>query len=515
MNRPTERLSSLMRHSSIAACAAASALLTTVPLALTSPAASAATGGGNEPWVVRSAVLRADAKEFAGLCGEQKEGTPETRTFRLFKDGPTITAERDFLRQDPDGTVYWDGHDPKSPEDTVSLSIIGLCNGGPITLDGVIEIGFKDYLFTPLPKQPGKYCLEEIDTLKLPPSGHGDDTVTEPTPSRSGRPKPKAADISNPVAIDMVVPYTPAALRELGGLNEVKARIRYGESQLNKALAASHVPASVHVVNSYETEESGVPDEDAPTMRAKLKDPNDQEIGATAHAKREEFGADLVALLASIPIQNSSGQADLPLPPSTDTADEAYSVTSVLSVKEWDNLAHEIGHNFGLQHDRQTIIGNGGTPQPGATNFGWVTADKLHHTLMAYSSACAPENCKVVNQYSNTENTINGQALGDANNNNAAAARISTPIVSGYRASKVVDRHTLGLSTSPANGGTITISEFGPYDPGTQVTVSAHPAAGFQFDGWTVDGQQKNVTTDYQLTINANRNIVARFSKTL
>ncbi|MET8451522.1 hypothetical protein [Streptomyces sp. NPDC005209] len=34
----------------------------------------------------------------------------------------------------------------------------------------------------------------------------------------------------------------------------------------------------------------------------------------------------------------------------------------------------------------------------------------------------------------------------------------------------------------------------GPYDPGTQVTVSAHTAAGFQFDGWTVDGQHRRTS---------------------
>ncbi len=503
---------SLMRRPTFAACTAASALLSTLPLTLTSPAAFAA-GGTHEPWVVRSAVLRADAKEFAGLCRKQKEGVPELRTFRLFHDGPKITAERDYLHKDADGTVYWDGHDPKRTEDTVSLSIMGACKRGPVTLEGVIEIGFKDYLFEPLPKHPGEYSLTEIDTLKLPPSGHGVDTVTTAPRTHPGRTKPKAVDISNPVAIDVVVPYTPPAVAELGGVTEVQARIRYGVSQLNKAFATSHVPASVHVVNSYETAPSGVPDEAAGQMMAKLTNPQDPTLGATAHAKREEFGADLVALLASIPIENSSGQADLPLPATSTTDNLAYSVTSVLSVKEWDNLAHEIGHNLGLQHDRKTLIDGGYTPPAGTTDYGWVTADKLHHTLMAYSSACAPQNCKVINQYSNTVNKIGGQALGDANNNNAATAQVSTPIVAGYRASKAVGRHTLGLSTNPAAGGTITVSEFGPYDPGTQVTVTAQPAAGYRFTGWEVDGLPVIGTTEYQITMDANRTIQADFSK--
>ncbi|MEV4444493.1 MULTISPECIES: M12 family metallo-peptidase [Streptomyces] len=71
-------------------------------------------------------------------------------------------------------------------------------------------------------------------------------------------------------------------------------------------------------------------------------------------------------------------------------------------MQDWDNLAHEIDHNLGLQHDRKTLIANGGTPAPGTSNYGWVTADQRHHTLMAYSSACTQPG-KVFNQYSNTE----------------------------------------------------------------------------------------------------------------
>jgi uncharacterized repeat protein (TIGR02543 family) len=338
----------------------------------------------------------------------------------------------------------------------------------------------------------------------------------EPRAHRPGHAeKTPRADDNSPVAIDVLVAYTPAAVTELGGVPEVEARIRYGVSQLNKAFATSRVPASVHVVHSYQTTPFGGADPSTSTLLAKLNNRNDLTLGSLAHANRDLYGADLVALLASIPAQNSSGTADLPLPVTSGTSESAYSVTSVLSVKEWDNLGHEIGHNLGMRHDRQTITNNGETP-PGAndTNFGWITADKKYHTLMAYNTPCLPT-CKVINQYSNTTNTVGGQALGDAKNNNAGIARLATPLVSGYRASKVTNRHNLKLSVSPAGGGTVTVSEFGPYDPGTQVTATAHPAAGYVFAGWDVDGvAQTDTTTDYQITMDKDRSIVARFNRT-
>lgn len=143
----------MRRRFLLAATAAATAFTATLSLVLTAPAASAGTGGGgdeHEPWVVRSAAQRTDAKAFRSLCGEQKEGRPERRTFPLFGRGKGFTAVQDFQRQDPDGTVYWGGHDPKDPENTISVSAIGACTEGPVTLSGVITIGFRQYAYQPL-----------------------------------------------------------------------------------------------------------------------------------------------------------------------------------------------------------------------------------------------------------------------------------------------------------------------------------------------------------------------------
>ncbi|MFI7358775.1 M12 family metallo-peptidase [Streptomyces avidinii] len=513
----------MRRRFLLAASAAATAFTATMSLALTAPAASAGTGGGgheHEPWVVRSAAQRTDAEAFRSLCGEQKEGRPERRTFPLFGRGKGFTAVQDFQRQEPDGTVYWGGHDPKNPQNTISVSAIGACTEGPVTLSGVITIGFRQYAYQPLAKRPGWYELQEIDSLALPPSGRGIDTV-EVTgkkphhphkPHKPQRPGLRAATPNDPAAIDIVVAYTPASVAVMGSVQAVLGQITYGVNQLNRALATDNVPASVHVVNTYQTAATGVPRENVNTLLEMIRNPANTVLGATAATQRQTYGADLVALLASVPIEDSSGAATLPEPgPSSTTDSAAFSVTSIGSVTAWENLAHEIGHNFGMKHDRLTVARQNGTTPPGTFNYGWVTPNGRHRTLMAYSNAC-PQACNVVNSYSTPDRTWNNQLLGDALNNNAAVALQNADILAGYRASTVTDRVSLTLLHDPAGAGTVRVSEYGPYDPGTQVTVTAVPNPGFRFDAWAVDGFELDGNNpNYQLTMNADRTINALF----
>ncbi|MDX2592936.1 MULTISPECIES: M12 family metallo-peptidase [Streptomyces] len=504
---------------SLVACAAATAFTATLSVALAAPAALAGTqagGGKHEPWVVRSAVQRTDAQAFRSLC-KTKQGTPDRVTFPLFKHSKGFTAVQDFKSRRADGSVFWSGHDPKNAQHTISVTVLGACakKKGPVTLSGVITDGSRDYSYQPVPKHPGKYLLQEINPLKLPPSGRGVDTVPVSGKPYSSRTAAARATPNDPAAIDIVVGYTPATVATAGSVQAVLTRITYGVNQLNRALAFSGVPASVHVVNTYETAATNVPRENVNTLLAMISNPTNLTLGSTASAQRQRYGADLVALIAAVPFEDSSGAANLPTPnASASTAGAAFSVTSLGSITAWENLAHEIGHNFGLQHDRLTVTRQGGTTPAGTFNYGFVTASGQNRTLMAYSNAC-PVPCNVVNAYSNTERTWNGEALGNANNNNAAFARQNVDAVSAYRTSLVTNRHSLNLSHDPEGAGTVRVSEYGPYDPGTQVTVTAVANPGFRFDAWAVDGiELEGNNPSYQLTMNANRTINALFVPT-
>ena len=67
----------------------------------------------------------------------------------------------------------------------------------------------------------------------------------------------------------------------------------------------------------------------------------------------------------------------------------------------------------------------------------------------------------------------------------------------------------VNLSSSPAAGGTTTGS--GPYEIGTNVTVSAAANQGFTFTNWTENGTVVSTSSSYQFAITANRTLVANY----
>lgn len=70
--------------------------------------------------------------------------------------------------------------------------------------------------------------------------------------------------------------------------------------------------------------------------------------------------------------------------------------------------------------------------------------------------------------------------------------------------------YTLTLSVNPASSGTTTGA--GTYASGTEVTVTATPATGYQFVNWTENSVQASTTASYTFTITADRTLVANFS---
>ncbi|WP_369392365.1 M12 family metallo-peptidase [Streptomyces sp. CG1] len=516
--RPSRPSRSSRRARLVAACVAvalagssltAAAGVSAAPLAAAEPSPA---GSGKE--VLRERTLPLDTAPFRGLCSAAPFGQPREHSFDFFDD-VCVTAVEDGLESE-EGTVTWSGHAKGSPEHSVVLSMRGLCtagSGADAALEAVADLGTRVYRMETIPGRPARVRITEEDPSHREPHAPDDDVMTSAPASRlrkslEGR---APATVAAPVVIDVIAGYTRQAVTQVGGVQQVVDTIRWSERKMNEALADSGVPASIDIIGTYDTGYGG--DNTSSTMFKKLSDPRDPELGATAAGLRDRYGADLITVVNRVGPGQSSGQGSLPTSGRFNPSD-AFSVVDIRSMTDWYNLGHEIGHNLGLFHDRTTL--NQQAPDgswqrllnaPFAT--GWVTPRHNFHTLMAYSSACGMP-CTAVNQYSNTENSINGQPLGDANNNNAAMARLSAPVLAGYR-KLTFARTRYPLTLDSTAGGSTRPAVYGPYAPGTVVAVTAYPQAGYRHAGWIYDGVQYTRGGQVNVTMNSPHKLTAVF----
>ncbi|MFE0103398.1 hypothetical protein [Streptomyces sp. NPDC059009] len=76
-------------------------------------------------------------------------------------------------------------------------------------------------------------------------------------------------------------------------------------------------------------------------------------------------------------------------------------------------------------------------------------------------------------------------------------------------------RHALALGVSPGDGGTLAPSLWGPYRPGTEVTVTAWPKPGYTFERWVLDGKESSWphAPERTVTMDKARTLTAKFIK--
>ena len=119
------------------------------------------------------------------------------------------------------------------------------------------------------------------------------------------------------------------------------------------------------------------------------------EYDAFVQTKRDAIKADLVTLIA---FKGSlGGLGNNPYPPSSSTDHKSNSVVKIDGALSGYSLPHEIGHNFGMWHNRKEH--NGG--HPAFCNYGYINCWKndqiplYYRTIMSYDSGCSQHLVKV------------------------------------------------------------------------------------------------------------------------
>ena len=214
--------------------------------------------------------------------------------------------------------------------------------------------------------------------------------------------------------VDLAVFYTQAAREAAGGVSEVEAVIDLMVAETNRAYVDSGVRMRIALVLKEETDwvESGNSTLDKNTLARPERSPH------SLRRKRDQVGADLMHVIVGE--GDACGAA-----PIAARAPNAAGLTAV----QCDSLvmAHELGHNMGLSHDRLADCGSGNLC-PGQRHYpygyGYVNQegfkadaqpDARWYTVMAYAAQCSQENhfdCRQLALFSNPARTHDGDRLG-------------------------------------------------------------------------------------------------------
>ena len=226
---------------------------------------------------------------------------------------------------------------------------------------------------------------------------------------------------AGPNFIDLMSVYTSQARAAAGGTAQMVAVIQAAVDASNQAFANSGVNAVYRLVRTVETTHPDAGDigVDLDWLR----------LDAGVAGLRNQVGADLVSLV----VENGGGYCGVGYimrSPGPGFAGAGFQVTARSCAVGNLTLAHEHGHNLGLEHD----AANG--PAAGSASYPWsfgYLVNGVFRTVMSYASGC-PSGCARIPNFSNPNVSYLGYPTGVANaSDNARTANATTPIAAAFR----------------------------------------------------------------------------------
>ena len=374
-----------------------------------SAGAVARTGGRDMPMVVRPRPAAA------------RELRDSARRLRLpLPGGREVIAARRDVTSLADGGILWAG----TLEGVASGRVLLVARGA--VMAGLVETGERTFAL--LPSAGAGHVLTDITTdVRMCGGGRvaaaglnvgGDALASVPLGSSLALPAGEPAPV-----VDLLVVFTPDARIAAGGEAAMLATVDLAVAVTNQALDNSAVASRVRLVDAREvayTESRTLSvDLDRLTTRA-------DGFMDDVHALRDAIGADVVSLIVERNTAGLEGLGWLMQTPSASFESLAFSVVMRRTAASL-TLAHEIGHNLGLSHDRANATA------PGAYSYAYGYRDPPYfRDVMSY--ACSGTPCPLVSHYSNPDVLYAGRPTGRPNlEDNARALRQTMPVAAQFR----------------------------------------------------------------------------------
>ncbi|WP_125264326.1 reprolysin-like metallopeptidase [Streptomyces alboflavus] len=522
----------------IGAVAALTATLTVAPSPAAPGPAAAPTPG--LPGQLRSGEVTWAEGAFSALCRRGAVTAPDRRALPLF-DGKSVTAHAKKVSRDREGTLLWSGHLAGHPDRPVTLAVDDACAEGRPRVAGEIHQGQVRYALEAV--RPGVSRIRSFDTARQTPLVH--DGLRLAKTARLKAPSGRRAEPTDPV-IDVLIGYTPeTATNSDGGAAAIELQAKAAVEGSNQAFADSEVKARLNLLGTFETLAWSGDAADMDGMTNALANPADprytDDWATSVRATRDEKGADLVHVLSKFTPPEGEYTAGTGMTPSLPRlipgANAQYSTDDTgFGAQQADtfgthHLAHEIGHNFGLNHDYVTDpidpdednyrAGNYNPYYP--DNHGFLPADRTWVDIMGYNASCKDEGrCENKMWFSNPRQDHDGKPRGVALGSPEPAdstrvMNLTGPVLANYRTpvdSSAPQRHALTAVPQDGTGGKVSVPSTGLFADGDQVTITATPDSDHKIDRWIVDGKVQPTRADsLSVTMDSNHYVAVKFMK--
>ncbi|MBS0150032.1 MAG: hypothetical protein JSR31_03765 [Nitrospira sp.] len=359
----------------------------------------------SKQWVRRHRTMGLNPDALAAMKVARKESKQDL-SVDLF-DAGTRTLELDEPEIHGNKAKVWRGRVRGDQDSDVTLAVRGK------KMVGTIVSGQRLYKIEPT--EDHRHRLVEVDENAMRLDHHPLVVPDDGTPADPPAPEPElqqpstaastdtvttAAATTNTI-VDLLVVYTSTARAKQGGLSAMNALIAMGVDLANQAYTNSRIAMQLRLAHAAEVAyaETG----DISTDLVRLRSTNDGYMDQV-HKLRDQYKADMVALI----VDNGGSYCGIAYVmangPRASFASYAFSVTDRDCVSN-NTLTHELGHNMGDAHDRES----GGT---GVYPYSYGYRDPIgkFRTIMAYP--CPTVSCPRVKYFSNPKILINGRPAG-------------------------------------------------------------------------------------------------------
>jgi hypothetical protein len=257
--------------------------------------------------------------------------------------GPDVEVERQSHQRRGARSLVWRGRGQLDRSAKVTLTLHeGLLFG---------RIERSNEVFAVRPGSSGSTIVEKLNPDSFAPewghdaATHGHDKVPALTTGdmmQEGSSAPAAPAADGTVQIVLMSVYTPQARAAAGGTTQIQGQIQAAVDQANTAFINSNMIARFFLAHTAE-----VAHNDAGNIETDL---NWVTSNATVASLRNAHSADMVSLI----VNNGGGYCGIAWVqrhPGSSFANYAYQVTTLRCLAN-STLAHEHGHNMGMEHAR-------------------------------------------------------------------------------------------------------------------------------------------------------------------